>query len=661
MNLNLSGDINQTLENPRLRRAVKVVLDILISALAWEVCERIFSAKHPTSGGLWKWVVLALIVNLGMQLTRQHYRLIGFRDAVRVFIATLVLLSVGILIANSSGWHHIYLDPKTAIAAAFSTGGGWMFVRAFFRTRNDWHFGLNDPQEPTGVAGIIKRHRTLIIGAGKAGLLVSQELLRHPALCCRVIGFLDDALDKQGLRVHGIPVLGTTQQLGTIIREQGITQVILAMPTAPGTIIRQLSEAARACSVEVKTVPGISDLLGPKNWKPELRDISIEDLLRRDPIELDQPSINEVLGDSVVLITGGGGSIGSELARQVTTFRPSRIILLGRGENSLWEIERSLRTQFPNQAISIELCDIRNVPRLMQVFKRWNPDVVFHTAAHKHVPLLEANPEEGVENNIFGTKNVLDAALASGVRTLVNISTDKAVNPTNVLGATKRIAEQLVLIAATAAPNGCRYMSVRFGNVLGSRGSVIPIFKDQISKGGPITITHQDMTRYFMTIPEASQLVLQAGILGETAKVYALDMGSPVRIVDLASDMVKLSGLVLGQDVEIEFTGIRPGEKMFEEIFSDGELTHTNVHPKVFEADPEPFSRALLDRSLAALSSALGSPEGQRQSEILTEFLRLVPTYSPSPLGLGRYAEGSHSRRGHATNPSFRPQTTAVK
>ncbi len=645
-------ETHPTLENPHLRRAVKLILDVLIAVLAWGLSERIFSALHPTSNGLAKWIALALIVNLGLQLTRQHYRMIGFRDAVRVFIATLLLLSAATLIAISANWHHIYLDPKTAIAAALSTGGGWLCIRGFFRARNDWHFGINDAQASTEATDKVPHHRTLIVGAGKAGLLVSQELIRHPALCCRVIGFLDDALDKQGLRVHGIPILGTTHQLDEVIRAHEITQVILAMPTAPGTVIRALSETARACAVEAKTVPAISDLLGPKNWKPELRDISIEDLLRRDPIELDQPSINEVLGDSVVLITGGGGSIGSEIARQVTTFRPSRIILLGRGENSLWESERSLRAQFPNQTISTELCDIRNIPRLTQAFKRWHPEVVFHAAAHKHVPFLEAHPEEGVENNIFGTRNVLDAALAVGTHTFVNISTDKAVNPTNVLGATKWIAEQLVLIAAADAPNGSRYMNVRFGNVLGSRGSVIPIFKEQISKGGPITITHQSMTRYFMTIPEASQLVLQAGILGETAKIYALDMGTPVKIVDLASDMVKLSGLVLGQDLEIEFTGIRPGEKMFEELFWDCNPTRTMVHAKVFEADgAQTSSRELLDSSLAALSAAMDSPEGQRQSKILSEFLRLVPTYAPSPLGMGRYAEGFQKRRKGGTNP----------
>ncbi|MDE3246829.1 MAG: polysaccharide biosynthesis protein, partial [Acidobacteriota bacterium] len=328
--------------------------------------------------------------------------------------------------------------------------------------------------------------------------------------------------------------------------------------------------------------------------------------------------------------------------------------LLGHGENSLWETERSLRAQFPNQIISTELCDIRNIPRMAQAFQRWHPDVVFHAAAHKHVPFLEAHPEEGVENNIFGTQNVLNAASAVGTHTFVNISTDKAVNPTNVLGATKWIAEQLVLLAAADADDDCRYMSVRFGNVLGSRGSVIPIFKNQILKGGPLTITHQDMTRYFMTIPEASQLVLQAGILGETAKVYALDMGTPVKIVDLAADMIKLSGFVLGQDLEIEFTGIRPGEKMIEELFLDSHPTRTQVHPKVFETKPQPCSRESLVSSLDTLTRAMEAPEGKRQVEILSELLKLVPTYAPSPLGLGRYAEGVPRRRG-GTNPTLRP------
>jgi len=312
-------------------------------------------------------------------------------------------------------------------------------------------------------------------------------------------------------------------------------------------------------------------------------------------------AIREALADSIVLITGAGGSIGSELARQVASFHPFLLVLLGRGENSLWETERELRRLYPGLQLEVELCDIRNTHRLRHVFETWRPQFVFHAAAHKHVPYLEKHPEEGIENNIFGTLNVLNAAKAVGTLKFVNISTDKAVNPTSVLGVTKHVAELLVLQAAEDDPITGRYVSVRFGNVLGSRGSVIPLFHDQIRHGGPITVTHPEMTRYFMTIPEASQLVLQAGMLGQTGKVFVLDMGEPVKILDLANDMARLSGLSPGHDIDIRFTGMRPGEKLYEELFTDQEQGRSNVHAKVFEASQEPRNRAALDQLLRAL------------------------------------------------------------
>jgi FlaA1/EpsC-like NDP-sugar epimerase len=373
-------------------------------------------------------------------------------------------------------------------------------------------------------------------------------------------------------------------------------------------------------------------------WKPELRDISIEDLLRREPVHLDLGAIQRELMDSVVLITGGGGSIGSELARQVADFHPSRLIVLGRGENSLWEVERQLRRLYPQLTLEVELCDIRNIRHLRKVFEKWSPQFVFHAAAHKHVPYLERHPEEALENNVFGTLNVLEAAKAVGTRKFVNVSTDKAVNPTSVLGATKRIAELLVLQAAENEKSDARYVSVRFGNVLGSRGSVIPLFHDQIRHGGPLTVTHPEMTRYFMTIPEASQLVLQAGMLGQSGKVFVLDMGEPVRIVDLATDMARLSGLNPGSDIDIQFTGIRSGEKLTEELFTDREQCQSDVHVKVFEAVLEPKNPAILDRILRSLREAISLPEGDRQRAILHGFMELVPTYQPAPSGLGKFA-----------------------
>jgi FlaA1/EpsC-like NDP-sugar epimerase len=584
-------------------------------------------------------MALSLLVNLAFHLTWQHYRFIGFKDAIRLAAATLVLGASGVTMVFLAPIFHAHFELEAVFAATLSTGGFWVAMRGATRA---WH---DRAMAGTRLSAGSTPHRTLIVGAGRAGLLISQELSRHAELGSHIVGFVDDALEKQGIRIQGVPVLGTSLQLPQIIQEEGITQVILAIPSAPGAVIRTLNDTLRATAVSLKTVPGIFDLLGPRNWKPELRDISIEDLLRRDLVKLDQSSLSLVLEDAVVLITGGGGSIGSEVARQVATFRPARIVLLGRGENSLWESERALRTLFPAQPLSLELCDIRNPHRLAQVFDRWKPGVVFHTAAHKHVPYLEVHPGEAVENNVFGTQNVLEASLSFGVHSFVNISTDKAVNPTNVLGATKRVAEHLVAEASTRAPEGTRYVSVRFGNVLGSRGSVIPIFREQIRSGGPITVTDAAMTRYFMTIPEASQLVLQAGILGANGRVYVLDMGEPVRIVDLAEDMARLSGLIPGQDIEIQITGIRPGEKLYEELFTEGERSHTDVHPKVFEASPSPAGPCGLDTCLMGLREAVLYPDGRRQAEVLRLLQDIIPTYVPSPIGLGRFGEEFLNRR----------------
>ena len=637
------------LDQPLLRQGVKIVLDGGLAALAWIGCERIFADTHITPHGALKWTLLALGINLAFQLTLQHYRLIGFRDALRLTLATVTLLVVGAFLTIIAPTMYPHFNLNTVLASALTTGGLWLVLRGALRAKHERSLGLEGLPEGT----VIKQ--TLIVGAGRAGLMIAQELKRHPELGVRVIGFIDDALDKQGIRIQGIPVLGPSTLLQRLIKDHEITQVVLAIPSAPGSVIRQLSEATRRAEAEVKTVPGLFNLLGTKNWKPELKDISIDDLLRREPVQLDQTSLSLVLQDAVVLITGGGGSIGGELARQVAAFRPARIVLLGRGENSLWSVERTLRSEFPNQSLSLELCDIRNTSRLRQVFERWHPQVVFHAAAHKHVPYLEAHPEEAVENNILGTLNVLNAAQSVGTHSFVNISTDKAINPTNVLGATKRIAEFLVWRAARQAPNGSRYVSVRFGNVLGSRGSVIPIFQEQIRMGGPITVTHPDMTRYFMTIPEASQLVLQAGILGETAKVYVLDMGEPVRIMDLATDMARLSGLVMGRDIDLEVTGIRPGEKLFEELFSPGEDRCSEVHPKIFHAEPEDMNMDLIEEGVSALRMAALENEGARQTQILQWLKRLVPTYAPSPTGLGRFDQAAKDRRGSGSYSIYIP------
>jgi FlaA1/EpsC-like NDP-sugar epimerase len=546
------------LKRPAFRQVCKIVLDTGVAALSWTVATSLVRHSAPTLYSTASWVAFAMVLNLAFRYTRQHFRLLGLMDAKAFLLGTVVMVTT--LMITSSFKERLGIDLESQdllLVAGLLTCPMWLTLRlgfvAYYQRRSERrHLGLGKRRVAPAA------HRTLIIGAGRAGASLCQELREQPQLGCHVVGFLDDALEKQGVRIQGIPVLGHTRLLPVILKERNATQVILAMPRAPGSRLRELTQVLHAEGVLVKTVPGISNLIGDQPWKPELRDIAIEDLLRREPISLDMGSIRQVVEGSVVLITGAGGSIGSELARQVAPFHPARLVLLGRGENSLWEVERELRQLFPSLNLAVELCDIRNAPRLRRAFDDWKPQIVFHAAAHKHVPFLEQDPSEAIENNVFGTLNVLRAALDGNTRTFVNISTDKAVNPTNVLGVSKRIAEYLVLQAADEARPGCRFVSVRFGNVLGSRGSVIPLFRDQIRKGGPITVTHPEMTRYFMTIPEASQLVLQAGMLGQTGKVFVLDMGAPVRIVDMASDMARLSGLAPGVDIDIKFTGMRP-------------------------------------------------------------------------------------------------------
>ncbi|HET8901194.1 MAG TPA: nucleoside-diphosphate sugar epimerase/dehydratase [Holophagaceae bacterium] len=629
------------LKRPVFRQVCKLVLDTCVAALAWTVASSLIRHSAPTLYSTASWVAFAMALNLAFRYTRQHFRLLGLMDAKAFLLGTMVMVTALMLASSFKDDLGVRLESHDLLlVAGLITCPMWLtlrlgFVAYYQRLSERKHQALSSGQR---LADSVQTHRTLIIGAGRAGASLCQELRSQPQLGCHVVGFLDDALEKQGVRIQGIPVLGHTRLLPTILKERNATQVILAMPRAPGTRLRELTQILHGEGVLVKTVPGISNLIGDQPWKPELRDIAIEDLLRREPISLDLGSIRQVVEGSVVLITGAGGSIGSELARQVAPFRPARLVLLGRGENSLWEVERELRQLFPALNLAVELCDIRNAPRLRRAFDDWNPQIVFHAAAHKHVPFLEQDPSEAIENNVFGTLNVLRAALDGGTRTFVNISTDKAVNPTNVLGVSKRIAEYLVLQAADEARPGCRFVSVRFGNVLGSRGSVIPLFRDQIRRGGPITVTHPDMTRYFMTIPEASQLVLQAGMLGRTGKVFVLDMGAPVRIVDMAEDMARLSGLAPGVDIDIKFTGMRPGEKLFEELFTESEQRESGVHAKVFEAVQHPKDPLLLDQSLHLLQGAIMLPEGPRQREMLRCFKRLVPSYQPSMIGLGSYA-----------------------
>jgi len=451
-------------------------------------------------------------------------------------------------------------------------GGSRFYLQALNSTRA-WARQAGSPSQRTLI---------LIAGAGEAGKIIVQELANNPKLGFKAVGFVDDDPAKQGFRVHGVPVLGRCQDLPDLVRKYNVPQVIIAMPTAPGTLVREIRERCSQAGASVRTMPSIYEILAGQVSLQHVRDVQIEDLLRREPIQTDVEAVRNYLHGNRVAITGAGGSIGSELCRQIAAIGPDLLLLIGHGENSIFGIEQELRRRFPEVSVQSIIADVRDQGRLDWVFSTWRPQVVFHAAAHKHVPLMECNVVEAVTNNIVGTRNVVRAAEAAGVERLVMISTDKAVRPASVMGASKRIAEMVVCKAARRLSRP--YMTVRFGNVLGSRGSVIPVFLEQIRTGGPVTVTHPDMTRYFMTIPEAVHLVLQAGIVGASSDVLVLDMGEPVRILDLAETIVKLSGFRPHEDIDIVFTGMRLGEKLHESLFYPNEVPAYTSHGSIMIA-----------------------------------------------------------------------------
>jgi FlaA1/EpsC-like NDP-sugar epimerase len=428
-----------------------------------------------------------------------------------------------------------------------------------------------------------KARRVLVAGAGDAGALVVKEMQKNPQANLTPVCFIDDDPAKQRQEIHGIKVVGGLQDLPHIVDLYHVDEVLIAIPSAPGQVIRTLADLCRQKSVPFRTIPGIHELLGGKVNVTRLREVDITDLLRRQPAHIDDEMVGINLSKKRILVTGAGGSIGRELCRQIARWGPAELILLGHGENSLFETLVELEENFPSQTKRAVLGDIRDQNRLNSIFQQCRPQVVFHAAAHKHVPLMEANIEEAVTNNVLGTRNVVDTSLVYGVDRLVLISSDKAVRPSSVMGATKRLAE-MILIAA-AIRNQKAFSVVRFGNVLGSRGSIVPLFKRQIAQGGPITITHPDMKRYFMTIPEAVHLVLQAFAIGKGGETFVLNMGEQVRILDLAEDLVRLSGLEPGKDIEITFTGIRPGEKLSEALWDEGADYQRTIHPDILRLE----------------------------------------------------------------------------
>lgn len=475
--------------------------------------------------------------------------------------------------------------------------------------------------------------RVLIIGAGNAGVSIAEEMQRNQLLNSNPVGFIDDDPQKKNYRIRGIPVIGDRTKIREAVKELNVKKVVIAMPEASGEDIRSITNICLALGVQTRTMPAISELLTDRAKVSYIREVQIEDLLRRKPVETDIESVAKFIESKTVLITGAGGSIGGELCRQILKCNPARLLLMGHGENSVFEIEQELNeildSFFNYNSADIKIipviCDIRFKPRVDLIFDEYKPDVIFHAAAHKHVPMMESNPAEAVSNNIRGTRNLVESAVKHNIEHFVLVSTDKAVNPTSIMGACKRIAEMIVYKAARETGN--HYVAVRFGNVLGSRGSAILTFKRQIANGGPITITHPDIKRYFMTIPEAVQLVLQASVLGKGGEIFVLDMGEPIKVLDLVEDMIKLSGYRVDKDIKVIFTGLRPGEKLYEELFIKGEEYGETSHEKILiTKHQENILVDGFDKKIELLLTYFSNKDKEKIISILRE---LVPEYAP--------------------------------
>jgi FlaA1/EpsC-like NDP-sugar epimerase len=573
------------------------------------------SATVPMAAGV-QFLCLAVLAP-----RRSMWRHLSLTDALRVAGA---LTLAGVLLAiwrvsSTSGslpWSWMkHVIPWGVIVFDLLVGCvGLIGVRVACRLLSERRNRRQGPDSP--------RQPTLLIGAGRAGAMVVREIAARPEIGLEPVGFLDDDLSLMGLRVSGVPVLGPTDRIAELARRCGARQVLITIANGSVGDLRRISRLCRECGLPVKIIPPPHEIVGGRINLARIRPIAVEDLLPRDPVRLAGEDIRATLRGRRVCATGAGGSIGSELCRTVCGFGVGSLILIERAENSLFEIHRQLVQAFPEVRVVPCLADIRDPARMNQLFDALNPEVIFHAAAHKHVPLMESNPCEAIKNNVLGTAALARLAHERGVDQFVMISTDKAVKPSSVMGASKRVAE--LFVQAFAQKSRTRFITVRFGNVLGSNGSVVPLFREQIARGGPVTVTHPEMRRYFMTIPEACQLVLQAAVLGTGGEIFILDMGEQIKIVDLARNLICLSGLVPDEDVQIQFTGLRPGEKLSEELFSHEEDVRKTSHPRIFVGRLEPPDWTIISRQVEELGELAIANDIERMHAKLRE---IVPDY----------------------------------
>ncbi len=558
---------------------------------------------------------LLLIFGAGLWAFGIHrglWRYVGLHDLGKILLASLTSAAVFYGVIHHVGGIAQY--PRSVIILTGLLNGLYLAgIRLAVRGFREW----------LQVVGPRAR-RVLIVGAGNAGELLVRDMLSDANYDCRPVGFVDDDPIKRKKRIHGIPVVGTIADTKQAADRLDAQEIIIAIPSASTAVKQKILAASEGCSVPIKTLPDIKQLLVDPISLQQVRPMKLEDLLQREPIQTDRQELRPLIAGKAALVTGAGGSIGSELCRQIARYKPACLVLFERYENALHSLLLELREEHPEAMILPVIGDVTVPDRVSEVFNQTRPDIVFHAAAHKHVPLMELNPREAIRNNILGTRVVAEVALQTGVDRFVLISTDKAVNPSSVMGVTKRIAEHLVQEFNHTGLT--KFTVVRFGNVLGSNGSVVPLFSEQIRKGGPVTVTHPEVKRFFMTIPEAVQLVLQASVMGRRGEVFVLDMGEQIKVADLARNMIVLAGLVPGKDVDIVFTGLRPGEKLYEELFEDCERVEPTVHPKIHRAIGSPVPVSELSEWLESLETTLSKLD---EEELLQDLKRLVPSFHP--------------------------------
>jgi FlaA1/EpsC-like NDP-sugar epimerase len=607
----------------RHRRAIAEVMQVLlaIASLAISFLLRFDFPLGPLDARLLfqalpLLVAVKLVVFRGFGLSHLGWRYIGFPDLLRIGLANVaasIAAAIALRLAIGSNF------PRSIYVLDFLVCLTWMVAG---RATVKWLLERRHaaPSKP--------ERRTLIYGAGKTGVATLAEIRAHAGIGCRVMGFLDDDSSKRSMRIHGVRVLGGRTDLASVARKQGIDEVLLALPEDSGDQLTEILEQCRVARVSAKRVPGLLERIGPRVRMDQIRDVRLEDLLGRPPARWEQDGLLAHLSGRAVLVTGAGGSIGSELCRQIARHKPRVLIGFDQAETALYQIEQELQERFPGLVFHPAVGSIQNPRRLEELFGEHRPESVYHAAAYKHVPLMETHPFEAVENNVFGTRNLAQAASMYGAEEFVLVSSDKAVRPAGVMGATKRVAE---MICQAERSGSTRFRAVRFGNVLGSSGSVIPNFRRQIEAGGPVTVTHPEMRRYFMTIPEAAELVLQAAAMGSGGEIFVLDMGEPVRILDLARKMVVLSGLRPDIDIPIVFSGTRPGEKLFEELRALEENTTSTPHAQIrIFSGPAPQPE-LIWRAIDELKRAVTDRKSARVVGLLQ---KIVPDYTPSPVAL---------------------------